>query len=61
MAVSDDIGEAQLSALIGGCGKRTFDISARPPAGYRATTADHRLLESYGVAWRIEFGFVAAP
>jgi hypothetical protein len=61
MGVSDATGTASLHQFIGGCDKLTFDISARPPAGYRATTAEHVLSERYWSEDTIEFGFVTAP
>lgn len=57
---TDADGQAMLSVLWAGCPDNRLEVTARPPAGYRATTAAQveslRMIEQ-----AIAFGFVAAP
>lgn len=57
---SDTAGLADLSIFFAGCPDERLELTARPPTGYRAATAERvevRRLEEEPIA----FGFVAAP
>lgn len=57
---SDEAGQAALSIFFAGCPDDRLEVTARPPTGYRATTAV--VVETPIVEDRpLQFGFVAAP
>lgn len=57
---SDGAGQAALRIFLAGCPDDRLEVTARPPAGYRATTA--AVVESRRRAPSpVKFGFIAAP